>query len=513
MIFAITVELFQGKICDIDKDGSDDNLPFGPWIYNVNATTPLLAHSRLTSNQQTLYSSLLYDKVLQNTFFSPPGYIPWQSYQANPSVYKKIDNFLPSQDYSSEVYFADADLINTDIGQWIDQVTPNSPTQKFFLPRNSYSINQNTQALYGEYNYASDVWPLLINAGIRWVQTDMEVSYSKINNAPKISLTNQSWPISGIGNGWSIANQNTRYNNVLPSVNFIWTLSDNKKLRLSAGKSIAQPNFQLLGKGSTPSYRTEYIKTDIGTENERSRPTAIAIGGMSGNPDLTPEEITQGDISFESYYGLSSYLQLALFYKQINGEIIEGIRVVDMPDESINGSTRVNIITPTNSRQSHIKGLEIALQNTWASGFGININYSFLDSQSELSSYSKNQYAIPGTSQHMLNTAGFFESPNFSIRLAYSWRSEYVSPYQTSITAINRTISPDIEEPTLVRSYLPFGQWDARITWHSTANMTMTLDALNIDAKESSSYLEYEENINSNLLVEPRYVIGIKMSF
>ena len=86
-----------------------------------------------------------------------------------------------------------------------------------------------------------------------------------------------------------------------------------------------------------------------------------------------------------------------------------------------------------------------------------------------------------------------------------------MSPYHTSTQARNRTSSND-DEPILVKSYLPYGQWDARVLWHLQDNMTLTLDAINITESVSSSYLEYKHNISSNELAEPRYILGFMLS-
>jgi iron complex outermembrane recepter protein len=501
-----------GKTCDIDGDGQDDNLPYGPWTYALDASETPLSVSRNTSNDEQPYSALFYGDAVNIPFsfgvLTVPGSVPWQSYQQNPAAYKNIMNYLPSQGPHSQIYFIDAEPMLHNIGQWIDARSPYSPTKKFSVPRNSFLVDQTISTLHGEFNFESDLWPFAINTGLRLIHTDSTIHTNTLNNLPKISLTSEDWEISGVGNGWSPLTQTHQYVDLLPSANLTWDFDENNKMRVSAGRTITRPNFQLLGQGLTPRYNSTRITLSDGS----TRYAKIATAGKAGNPNLHAEQVKQADISLEHYYGLSNYVQLAFFAKKIDGEIIQGTQMVNISDESEAGFSSVPLFTPINTRRSRVNGMEIALQNTWQSGVGINFNYSYIDSESDLTSYSKARYGIPGISKHMLNATTFFETENFSIRLALNWRSEYVDPYNTLTQVNNLTKSKEFDNAILVHSYSPYLQADTRITWYPTDKVRLTLDALNLNKKTSQSFLEFQDNISSNLAVETHYVFGIKVS-
>jgi iron complex outermembrane recepter protein len=502
------------KTCDIDGDGKDDNLPYGPWIYALDATELPRSFSTDTSNGQQTYSSLLYGDLLELPFSfgltTAPGFVPWQSYQQNPEPYKKLTHYLPSQGAQGSVYFIDAEPISRNIGRWIDARSPYSPTKKFLVPRNSFAIEQKTATLHGEFSFKSDLWPMTVNTGLRLVETNTTIDTNVVNNQPKISLTNEDWELSGLGSGWSKSTVENQYLDLLPTTNVILDFDENNKLRISAGRTITRPNFQLLGQGLTPRYKSQrVIDSDGNSTNKRRK---IAAAGSIGNPNLRAEKVKQCDISLEHYYGLANYAQLAFFIKKIDGEIITGTRTVDIYDESDAGFSSVDVSTPVNSRSSEVNGIEVALQNTWQSGVGINFNYTFIESESDLKSFSKTHYGIPGISKHTLNAATFFETKRFSVRLAMNWRSEYVDPYNT-VTQVNNLAKPEqFDDAILVRSYLPYLQADTRVTWYPTEKIRFTFDMLNINKAASQGYLEHKENISSNLAVEPRYVLGVKVS-
>jgi iron complex outermembrane recepter protein len=510
-----------GKSCDIDGDGEDDNLPYGPWTAEINATDVPISFLRTTSNGEQTYAALLYNNPLNqqepSKYAAFPGFNPWQSYQQNPTIYKRISNYLPSQDSSMSVYFVDPKPMQRNIGRWIDDRSPYSPTQKFSSPRSSFSVDQKITSLHSELDFESDNWPLKINAGLRLVRTETAVhtyDFNDEDNIPEISLTTMIFPGSGLGSGWFMTTEESQYLDLLPSANLIWDFDESNKLRISAGKTITRHDLQLRGQNLQPIFRPNSVPTDGGTNTPAITPNngrfvTVDVNGTLGSPDLEPKNVIQADVSFEHYYGLSNYAQVAFFTKKIDGETIQSI--VEIDNETIDPSTIPETL-PLNVKQSYVMGLEVALQNTWNSGFGVNCNYTYVDSKSNLKTYSKTDYGIPGVSRHTLNLASFYETDTFSIRLVTNWRSEYVDPYNPYTEAIDLTASEGFLNTYLAHTYLPYLQADARITWYPTEKIRFTFDVLNLNQNPSQSYLEYKANISSNLAVETRYIVGIKVS-
>jgi TonB-dependent receptor len=124
-------------------------------------------------------------------------------------------------------------------------------------------------------------------------------------------------------------------------------------------------------------------------------------------------------------------------------------RIVNHPFTN-NGSTfDVRVTTPINSdKASKVRGFELGYQQFYDflpkpfDGFGINANYSFIDSkgvpQSTLSATDPDVAAgrvstvdtsllpLQGLSKHNANFAAIYEKGKISARLAYNWRSDFL---------------------------------------------------------------------------------------
>jgi outer membrane receptor protein involved in Fe transport len=103
-----------------------------------------------------------------------------------------------------------------------------------------------------------------------------------------------------------------QYNNVLPSVDLDLGVMDDVKVRISASKSIARPNFVDLQGGLTVN---SPARTGGGS-------------GAQGNAGLLPLESTNFDISTEWYIDDSSYVSLGYFHKDVNNFIGRGEKVI-----------------------------------------------------------------------------------------------------------------------------------------------------------------------------------------
>lgn len=103
------------------------------------------------------------------------------------------------------------------------------------------------------------------------------------------------------------------YDNNLPSIDFSLDLTDDLKARASYSKTIARASYGNLFNSQTA--------------GNPPRPTALSgvAGGSIGNPGLEPLESTNYDLSFEYYYGDSSYFSVGAYSKTIENFIGSGI--------------------------------------------------------------------------------------------------------------------------------------------------------------------------------------------
>ncbi len=93
----------------------------------------------------------------------------------------------------------------------------------------------------------------------------------------------------------------TTTNNVLPSLNFTYSLTDNMNLRLAGSQTVARPVFREIAPQSFYDY----------------------IAGMrfTGNPNLEPSSITNVDLRWEYFFGRGEMIAISGFYKYFEAPI------------------------------------------------------------------------------------------------------------------------------------------------------------------------------------------------
>ena len=96
---------------------------------------------------------------------------------------------------------------------------------------------------------------------------------------------------------------------------------------------------------------------------------------------------------------------------------------------------------------------------------------------------------------------GFYENEMFSARLAYSWRSEYVSPNRSVFGVANSTY-------TLTEKFEAYGQWDAQLGYNFSENLSFTLEGLNLGGEAQSAYMGWKELPSQYVNQERRVVLG-----
>lgn len=234
---------------------------------------------------------------------------------------------------------------------------------------NGSDATETVGALYAMARYAGDTWSVV--GGLRFEDTD--------------------WDGAPLG-GEQISGD---YNDVLPSINMRFDLTDDIVFRAAASQTLGRPNLSDLTRGLN-------INT---VDNEISR----------SNPDLDPRRSNNFDLSLE-WYIPNGILAAGLFYKDIEDEIF----FLTTPGPiTIDGVTYDAVSQPENATDAEIVGLEAQYQQTLSflpepfDGFGFIANTTILDTE----------YVIPvgdGTTRE----TGFFQQPDFVANLTVFYVSE-----------------------------------------------------------------------------------------
>lgn len=239
------------------------------------------------------------------------------------------------------------------------------------------------------------------------------------------------------------ATRGTNYTDYLPSLNLNFDLPGDQLLRFGAGKQIARP-------------RMDFLRANAGfginvnqTHPERCPPgvaaPCVVFEGSGGNPELLPWEAHAYDLSYEKYFmGNRGYVSAGVFYKDLQTWVLEDTIALDysqlplpatmptvVPTSPIGSYT-----TPVNLEGGKLQGYELAVslpfEMFWAplEGFGLQANYSYVDSEVQPFGADGPTATLPGLSKYISNATVFYERFGFSARVSRRQRSDFIGEVQ-----------------------------------------------------------------------------------
>jgi TonB-dependent receptor len=254
--------------------------------------------------------------------------------------------------------------------------------------------------------------------------------------------------------------------NWLPSFNVRFGLDDKSFIRFAASRAMSRPDFGLLRNYvsiAAPAINTGpdspyVIWTDPNAPHVASNVKGynFQFNADSGFGALKPITADQFDLAFEHYFTESSSFTFDVFYKKLNGSIAYGEFLRSFTN---NGSTQnVLVRGPRNGNGGgELTGFEVAYQtffdflpSPW-NGLGVQANYTHTkqDGISNSNLATQPGYAAGGTvafggglqvngavmdshrlagiSDDSYNIVGLYEKGPIAMRLAYSWRSSFLT--------------------------------------------------------------------------------------
>lgn len=342
----------------------------------------------------------------------------------------------------------------------------------------------------------------------------------------------------------TFATRTGEYDYFLPNLDLSVDLSDSMILRGSYSRTLGRPGWADIQGGQT---LDRIVRVDGGT-------------GSTGDPSLKPLLSENFDLSFEWYYGESSYLSVGYFRKNIDNYIGD-TQVIDTGGSD--GETAFNLHTPiggaywnealangcattdttcirnyifanhngdpgvsmvdgqivivgqpgdpladfristkANQGSSTLDGWEFSLQHVFGnSGFGLAANYTIVDSPDlNYDNYSTGQqFALVGLSD-TANLVGFYDKGPWQVRAAYNWRDEFLS-------GIYDGAGPN---PNYVEAY---GQLDLSVGYQVTERFTIQFEGINLTDETNRVHGRHENEVLYLTQTGPRYMFGMRYKF
>ncbi|HEX5685542.1 MAG TPA: TonB-dependent receptor [Ideonella sp.] len=426
-------------------------------------------------------------------------------------------------------------------------------------PNNPQYQNQQreqTQAAYTQLRFAFDDWqyPVDGNVGLRVVNTRNKAQgYMVFVPASNVPDGATGVPVPRMSALSESRDYEHDYVNVLPSLNLRMKAGKDLQFRFGYATGISRPDFSNMQAYSSLTQTADVTTLPDGTTRVNS---VSHTGEAFGNPLLKPVRSQQADVTAEWYFGRTDSITVAAFYKDLKDIIIKQTSVVQLPDNSGNPVDFV-VTSPINGAKGHAAGFEVAYQQyfdmlpDWMSGFGLQANYTFVDSKRRLYDPVYSPYCsggntaanvnlnlngcdtdgrtfgnlpIEGLSRHAYNLALMYDKGPWSARLAYSWRSKYLQAVNANGTNGTDGTDTNPDSPTVgqhnVAWALPtwqdaYGQVDAGIYYKWDDNLQVGLDAQNLTDSVNKQLMQQHIGMmgrawNAN---GPRYTVTLRYTF
>lgn len=337
-----------------------------------------------------------------------------------------------------------------------------------YNPQASYGLSRDIDSVYAMSNLRGDIGPISFrgNVGVRYESTKQTVN-SNLTDGCDCDIQNLLGKIK----------TTTKYDNVLPSANVVFDLTDDLILRFAAAKTLVRPILDSSSKLNTTQFE---VKDTTGQ---------ITVTVDQGSPTLKPLTANNLDLSLEWYYGQGAGLSFGAFAKDVkNGTFTTMVCPTSWNgvNLSMNASTndcmgangKVYDITVTKNDPSTVKlrGFEVNWQQSldaWLpiEGFGLIANYTYVDPK-----YSNTGFSLRNLSKYSGNLTGYWENDKFSARASANYRSAYD---QTSVDSFFAREGHTIKSGVQV---------DLSASYHLNDHMSVNLAGQNIFNKKEEAY-------------------------
>ena len=330
----------------------------------------------------------------------------------------------------------------------------------------SWKLSETTYNLYAQANLRGTIGSLDYtgNLGVRYVKTE-----------------STSAGVQQVGDALEPIKVDHDYNEILPSLNLIVTLTEDSQLRFGLARTLSRPPLIEMRTGFTI--------------DETVEPNTAS----GGNPTLDPFVANQADLGYEYYFGDDGAITFSLFYKDLKSHIGNAQEPL-----SFNGN-EYEFTGPVNGDGGEIKGFEVLFQQAFTmlpapfDGLGVYANYSYTDTDVKEFIPQNNPYTMAGLSQDVANLTLWYYKEGFEARVSYDYRSEY-----TSINSWN---------PSKIALQDAQGTVDASVPYEINDHFKVTLQGQNLTDEASTSYWDNDHSRPADYVEwGRRFLIGFQYS-
>jgi iron complex outermembrane receptor protein len=308
----------------------------------------------------------------------------------------------------------------------------------------SYSeIDEKNTAIYAMANYAGEGFRG--NFGVRYIKTDATSTYYTLGQK---------------------GNTDGSYSEVLPSFNLAYDLAGDVILRVAAAKTIARPQ-----------YNDMYVNPSaVGANDDLDNNQFWIVG----NVGLKPFKANQFEVGVEWYFNESSLFSATAFMKNVSNFISINEYHASSAEIGFGGDMKPGEVTAgwtvqekQNAKDGKVKGIELQYQQDFDNGFGVLANYTYTDTSTDKDTFKDGNPFLSDSSDNVFNASAFYENDDYSARISYNYRSEYMLREEGAYGN---------------RLHDGFGSLDVSGVYHVNDSVDVKLDVVNLTGAASEQF-------------------------
>lgn len=337
-------------------------------------------------------------------------------------------------------------------------------------PLGVWQLRERSDALYVRLDWQTATHALDGHAGLRLVHTRLRVDGSRSQPGGAGLVPTD---VQEAGADW------------LPSAALRWRPNPGLQLRAAVSRTMTRPNFDQLSPSLTLLQNS--INPALNT-------------GAAGNPALRPLRARNLDLAIESGAGQAPAWSATLFLKQVDGFIANA----SQPETWDGVVYQVN--RPYNSDPARVRGLELAASHfvdapsrPWH-GVGVLANYTHVDSRTPDRRVGR-ELPLQNLSRHSANLVGLYEPGPWGARLAWNWRSRFLSGVSSVVGVGNQPV------------YTRGSQWlDGTLSWRIDRRSVLSLEGSNLLRTLRSTYTAVDTRTQSALTNDRQWALRLSIA-
>ena len=384
--------------------------------------------------------------------------------------------------------------------------------QDLVVRTGNYDVQVDTQAVYLQANFESELAGMRLwgNIGARYVETETaangdvfeRIIVDPVDDEGNVLIDEATGePLPGVEDPEHPDTFNGRktveeeYSDFLPSLNLnLAIIEDELVLYMGTAKVMSRPKITDLNvNASCTIYRTSRNELDD-----------LRDYCSAGNPALQPYRANQFDVALNWYPDENSIISGAYFIKDITSWVINADTRFDV--DFFNDGRTFDVRQKINGSGVTTKGIELQASTifTWLpepfNGLGGAINYTRMsaDDVGLFNSLTGEELPFPSQSENSYNLTAFYETDDWSFRMAYNYRDEYL------VRASDRSGNPVFVEDS--------GYLDAKFIYNITENFRAYVDGRNLTG-EVKAYTAGPRRMSDLQWSGREYSVGVIYQF